>query len=60
MTVTSTEIKRLKDSILSPMRVSTEQDELNILAEEQENKAKKQSEKFQSFKKDLTRNNLSS
>jgi predicted transcriptional regulator len=60
MTVTSTEIKRLKDSILSPMRVSTEQDELNILAEEQEIKAKKQSEKFQSFKKDLTRNNLSS
>ena len=60
MTVTSTEIKRLKDSVLSPMRVSTEQDELNILAEEQEIKAKKQSEKFQSFKKDFSRNNLSS
>jgi len=60
MTVTSTEIKRLKDSVLSPMRVSTEQDELNILAEEQEIKAKKQLEKFQSFKKDFSRNNLSS
>ena len=44
------------------MRVSTEQDELNLLVgEEQETKQpKKQSEKFQSFKKDISKNNLSS
>ena len=52
MTLTDTEIKRLRDSGLSPLRISTEeQDELNILAEEQESKPKKSSEKFQSFLK---------